>query len=147
MKTLSLLILTAITFSACTAIKRTAYNQEVAPTAIIQAPLIADLVVDPTKKVTATYLAYTGSEQEAKQGVLHAAMQQNGCDVIVQPYYELKIGKKSIEATVKGMCGHYTLLRKPTLEDVTLLQELKEAMPMFDPNVFVIQKREGFFKK
>ena len=133
--------------SSCTSIKRTAYDQEVAATAIIQAPLIADLAVDPTKKVTATYIAFTGSEQEAKKDALHSAMQQNNCDVIVQPYYELKIGKKTIEATVKGMCGHYTLLRKPTLEDITLLQELKEAMPMFDPNVFVIEKRESLFKR
>lgn len=147
MKSFSLLLLSTLIFSSCATIKRTAYDQEVATTAIIQAPLMADLAVDPKQKVSATYLAHKSSEEQAKQSALYAAMEQNGCDVIVQPYYELKIGKKTIEATVKGMCGHYTLLRKPTLEDVTLLQELEDAMLMFDPNVMVVQKRTGLFKK
>ena len=74
-------------------------------------------------------------------------MDQNGCDVIVQPRYELKISRHSIDATVTGMCGKYTNVRKPNLEDVTLLQELNEAMPMFDPNIRVITKRESIFKR
>lgn len=60
--------------------------------------------------------------------------------------YEFKIGKYVIDVTVKGMCGKYTKVRKPTLEDVTLLQELKDAIPMFDPNIRVIEKRETLLK-
>jgi hypothetical protein len=147
MKNLFLLFAVMLIFNSCALIKRTAYDQTVATTAMIQAPLIAELSVDPTKKVTATYLARKSNEQQAKSAALYAAMDQNGCDVIVQPVYELKIGKKTIEATVKGMCGKYTVMRKPTLEDVTLLQELNDAMPMFDPTIRVIEKRETFLRK
>ena len=147
MKKLAILTIGIITFASCATIKRTAYDQAVATTPLIQAPLIAELAVDPTKKVSATYLARKSNEQQAKSAALYAAMDQNGCDVIVQPVYELKIGKKTIEATVKGMCGKYTVMRKPTLEDVTLLQELELAMPMFDPSIRVIEKRESIFRK
>lgn len=144
----TLLLLTAATvLSSCAAIKRTAYNQKVATTAMIQAPLIAELEVDPAQKITATYIARDSNEEQAKQAVLYAAMDQNGCDVIVQPRYELKISRHSIDATVHGMCGRYTNMRKPNLEDVTLLQELNEAMPMFDPNIRVITKRESIFNR
>lgn len=147
MKNLVLIVIAVSTLSACSLIKRTAYDQAVATTDLIQAPLIAELEVDPTKKVSATYMAHKSNEQQAKSAALYAAMDQNGCDVIVQPFYELKIGKKTIEATVKGMCGKYTVMRKPTLEDVTLLQELNEAMPMFDRSILIVEKRETFFKK
>lgn len=147
MKSLLLLTLSILFLGSCALIKRTSYEQAVASTALIQAPLIAELSVDPTKKVSATYLARKSNEQQAKSAALYAAMEQNGCDVIVQPVFELKIGKKSIEATVKGMCGRYTIMRKPTLEDITLLQELETAMPMFDPTIRVIEKRESIFRK
>ncbi|MCF8275366.1 MAG: hypothetical protein K9J17_01425 [Flavobacteriales bacterium] len=147
MKYLPFIAAVAVTLSSCTLTKRTAYQQAVAPTAMIQAPLIAELAVDPTKKVSATYMAHKVNEEQAKSSALYAAMDQNGCDVIVQPVFELKIGKKSIEATVKGMCGKYTVMRKPTLEDVTLLQELNDAMPMFDSSIRVIEKRESIFRK
>lgn len=147
MKSLIFFTLAALALSSCTLTKRTAYNQAVAPTAIIQAPLIAELAVDPSKKVSATYIARKVNEEQAKTSALYAAMDQNSCDVIVQPVYELKIGKKSIEVTVKGMCGKYTVMRKPTLEDVTILQELKDALPMFDPNFIVVEKRESIFNR
>jgi hypothetical protein len=147
MKNTLILLTAAVLLSSCAAIKRTAYTQKVATTAMIQAPLIAELEVDPTKKVKANYVARDSNEKEAKEAVLYVAMDQNGCDVIVQPRYELKISRHSIDATVTGMCGKYTNVRKPNLEDVTLLQELNEAMPMFDPNIRVITKRESIFKR
>lgn len=147
MKKLILFSSFTLILGSCALIKRTAYQQAVTPTAIIQAPLIAELAVDPARKVSATYLAHKNNEEQAKSAALYAAMEQNGCDVIVQPVYELKIGKKTIEATVKGMCGKYTVMRKPTLEDVTLLQELEVAMPMWDPSIRIIEQRESIFKR
>lgn len=147
MKNTLTLFTVAALLSSCAATKRTAYNQQVATTAMIQAPLIAELDVDPTKKISATYIARDSNEKEAKESVLYAAMEQNGCDVIVQPRYELKISRHSIDATVHGMCGKYTNVRKPNLEDVTLLQELNAAMPMFDPEFRVITKRESIFNR
>lgn len=141
------LLTIVVLLSSCAAIKRSAYEQQVATTSLIQAPLIAELEVDPVQKVKANYVARDSNEEQAKESVLYAAMEQHGCDVIVQPRYELKITRHSIDATVTGMCGRYTQIRKPNLEDVSLLQELNDAMPMFDPSIRVVTKRENIFKR
>lgn len=150
MKTTSKFIALAalgMSVSACSLIKRTAYNQQVAESYTIQAPMIADMEVDLSKKIQSTYHQTKGNEALAKSGVLYVAMEDHGCDVIVQPYFELSIGKKAIDATVNGYCGKYTNIRKPNLEDVTLMQELNEAMPMFEPAVRTVEKRKVLIRK
>jgi hypothetical protein len=137
-----LLASVATLLSSCATIRRTSYNQEVATTPIVQAPLIADLQVDPTKKVRSQYKAIKMNEAQAKQAVLWQAMKDNGCDVIVQPVYELAIGRKVIDVSVEGMCGRYTAIRKPNLEDITLLQELDVARPMFDQSITYYERGE-----
>jgi hypothetical protein len=128
--------------SSCATIRRTAFDQAVATTPLVQAPLIADLEVDPAKKVRAQYKAIKMNESQAKQAVLWQAMKDNGCDVIVQPVYELAIGRKVIDASVEGMCGRYKAIRKPNLEDITLLQELDVARPMFDQSITIYERGE-----
>lgn len=126
--------------SSCTSLKHTAYEQKVAPTPIIQSPLIADLEADPTVKVSATYNSFKGSEERARNAVLYSVMETNGCDVIINPVYKLVIGKKHIDASVKGICGKYTKFRKPNVEDFTILQELEPALPLFDSNFTIVSK-------
>jgi hypothetical protein len=111
MNRLFLLACVVLSASACTSLKRTAYQQKIAATPIIQSPLIADLEADPTQKVSATYLSFKGSEEGARNAALYAAMETNGCDVIINPVFELVIGKKHMDATVKGVCGKYTAFR------------------------------------
>lgn len=137
----------AVAVSSCSLIKRTAYNQQVAESYTIQAPMIADLDVDLSKKVTSVYHQTKGNEALAKSGVLYVAMYEHGCDVIVHPAFELSIGKKEIDAKVLGYCGKYTNVRKPNLEDVSLMQELNEAMPMFEPAVRTVEKRKVLLRK
>ncbi|MCF8257650.1 MAG: hypothetical protein K9J06_08860 [Flavobacteriales bacterium] len=131
-----------IMLSSCATIRRTSYDQAVATTPIVQAPLVADLEIDPSKKVRSQYRAIKMNETQAKQAVLWQAMKDNGCDVIVQPVYELAIGRKVIDASVEGMCGRYKAVRKPTLEDITLLQELDAARPMFDQSITIYERGE-----
>ncbi len=72
---------------------------------------------------------YKSSEENAKQAALWEAMKNSGCDAVVHPVNK---GKKVIDVTVSGYYGKYKNIRKPTLEDVTLMQELKEAIILFN---------------
>jgi hypothetical protein len=140
----------ASSLSSCV-VRRTAYEQEIAATPIVQAPLIADLDINPKTKVEATYMslknglgAWDGTETQAKTAALYLAMDENGCDVIINPVYEItRISRKRVNVNVKGMCGKYTDIRKPNLEDVTLLQELEEAHPMFAPSTSVLVSNQS----
>lgn len=130
-----------VLLSSCATVVRTAYKQEVSNTHLIESPLMVDIEVDATRKVTASYRAYKGTEATAKEGALHEAMKQNGCDVIIHPYYEVKFYPKVAEANLTGFCGKYKAFRKPNLEDITLMQELVGAQPLFDPAFFQGEKK------
>jgi hypothetical protein len=140
MKNLPLLFLIMMITTSCgvsTGLQRTAYQQQIAQTPIIQSPLVAEIEADPTKKVKASFVYKKEGDTDfrvrmAKEAALHGAMLQNGCDVILQPLYEVEYNEIEVNASVQGICGVYKVLRKPTLEDITILQELKTAMPMFD---------------
>ena len=102
---------------------------------MIQSPLMVDVEVDASRKVNASYRAIKGTEAQAKEGAMHEAMKQNGCDVIIHPYFEVKFYPKVAEASLTGFCGKYKAFRKPNLEDITLMQELVGAQPLFDSSV------------
>jgi hypothetical protein len=121
--------------SSCAWTHRTAYNQEYAQTPIIQSPLMVDVEFDPTNKVTA-FFTHKGNYSEknlkiGKERLLYNAMKKHGCDVILQPIFRMDYDGATTEMGVEGVCGKYTNLRKPTLEDITILQELNEALPVY----------------
>lgn len=144
---LSLLMLAVMStlLLSCSAKKHLAYEQYVTKTPLLQAPMIAELDVDLTKKVSANVRCYKSNEENAKQAALYDAMKNSGCDVVVHPVYEIIFGKKVIEVTVSGYYGKYKNIRKPNLEDVTLMQELQDAQLLWNPNAVVIEK--NIFKK
>ncbi|MCG3166659.1 MAG: hypothetical protein POELPBGB_02439 [Bacteroidia bacterium] len=143
--TLWLLAASATLLISCSAKKHLAYEQYVTKTPLLQAPMIAELDVDLTKKVSANVRCYKSNEENAKQAALYDAMKNSGCDVVVHPVYEIIFGKKVIEVTVSGYYGKYKNIRKPNLEDVTLMQELQDAQLLWNPNAPVIEKT--IFKK
>jgi len=146
LSSLAILAFATLTLHSCVGTKRTAYHQNTLETGIIQSPLIADLEVDVTRKVTATYRAYKTSEAEARQGALHEAMKQGSCDVIVHPVYETKLYPKVTEVNVSGICAKYKAIRKPTLEDVTIMQELKDAIILFNPTAAAAESKRFMMK-
>jgi hypothetical protein len=135
-----LLVASAILLVSCSAKKHIAYEQYITKTPMLQAPMIADLEVDLAKRVSANVRMYKSNEQNAKQAALYEAMKNSGCDAVVHPIYEIIFGKKVIEVTVSGYYGKYKNVRKPNLEDVTLMQELKDAILLWDPNAPVVEK-------
>ena len=144
---LPLLLLAAIStlLFSCSAKKHLAYEQYITKTPLLQAPMIAEIDVDLTKKVSANVRCYKSNEQNAKQAALYDAMKNSGCDVVVHPVYEIIFGRKVIEVNVSGYFGKYKNIRKPNLEDVTLMQELQDAQLLWNPNAVVIEK--NIFKK
>ncbi|MDC0303606.1 hypothetical protein OAL15_01205 [Flavobacteriales bacterium] len=131
---LFLFALSAI-LNSCAWTHRTAYHQKYAQTPIIQSPLMVDVDADPTKKVTA-FFTHQGNYSEknlkiGKEKLLYSAMKKHGCDVILQPIFQIDYDGATTEMKVEGVCGKYTNLRKPTLEDITILQELNESLPVY----------------
>ena len=111
----------------------TAYHQHVSQTAISQWPMLADLEVDLTKKATGS-ARMKASEKVVKEAALNDAMKSSGADVIIHPVYEIIYGKKIIEVNVSGYPAKFKSIRKPSLEDITLLQEMKDAI-LLNPNL------------
>ena len=132
-KTKSLLV-TGITFSvilflsSCKMVRvHTADAQDVSKTHIIQMPLVADLEVDMTRKVTGTAKLNKSSKEFVKMTAMADALKNSGADVIVEPSYDITYRRKSVEVVVTGFAAKYKNIRKPNIEDVTLIQELKDA--------------------
>lgn len=150
MKPINTLVIATLAITllgSCKAKKYMAYDQYITKTPMLQSPMIAEVDVDLTKKVSAFVRVYKSNEENAKQAALWEAMKNSGCDAVVHPVYEITFGRKVIEVNVSGYYGKYKNIRKPSLEDVTLMQELKEAIILWDPNAMVIEKRETLFKK
>lgn len=100
-------------------------------------PIIADMEVDITKKVTGEAMVKGGSAtiDNAKQMALWKAMEDNSADVIVDPIFALVIKsgifRKKITATVMGYKGKYTDVHVASEKEIKNLLIYREAQPMF----------------
>lgn len=110
---------------------------------VIQTPVIADLEVSD-KKVSGTHSGENIQIGFAKNKALENAISVAGCDVLVEPLYEVDVNGKTVTATVLGYPGKYKNFRKPQAQDSTLLQwrnsfkgvgEVKTETPKYDDQV------------
>jgi hypothetical protein len=131
---LASLLLSGLILSSCSKVKvLTAYQQNVTTTNITQWPLLADLEVDLTRKATGSS-RMASSEKVVKEAALHEAMKSSGADVIIHPVFDITYGKKIIEVSVSGYPAKFKSIRKASLEDITLMQEMKDAL-LLNPNL------------
>lgn len=107
---------------------------------VIQTPVIADLDVND-KKVSGTYTGDNVQVSFAKNKALEDAIAKAGCDVLVEPLYEVDVNGKTVTATVQGYPGKYKNFRKPQAQDSVLLQwrntvkapvEIRTEKPKYD---------------
>ncbi len=82
-----LIALTAVTLGACTTKMYTSRSQPIARGEIPTTPMVADLKVDLTKKVTAsgTVKGRDASIETAKDVAIYNAMTSNNADLIIDP--------------------------------------------------------------
>ncbi len=94
----------------------------ISKTGIKQRPLVTDLEVGKVKlSLTKTYLNVSLSE--AKENVLGDFVQQNGCDLVVQPFFETNTiaenDKRSVTITLMAYPAFYKNIRNFELKDTS----------------------------
>lgn len=103
------------------------YNRtaEIGANSITQTPVVCDLEVDFTKRVTATSRAHLGKDREerARDEAYFNALINNNIDVLVSPVYQIECTPKEATATVYGFAGMYINQRTKSkaLEEVQVL--------------------------
>lgn len=103
-------------------------------------PIIADMDVDISKKITGEAIVKGGSAtiDNAKQMALWQAMEDNKADVVVDPIFSLVIKKgifrKKINAKVMGYKGSYSDVHVASENEIKNLLIYREAQPMFLQN-------------
>ena len=112
MKKAFIFSLLAIAFASCGTYQFTSRRVEVALAPIQTTPLVADLKVDFSKKIT-TYSSWMKSTSEAKGDAYLKAITENNIDVLVDPIYKIESKPRFIiffprsQATVYGFAGIY----------------------------------------
>lgn len=113
--------------SSCTTTKSRTFDYDylfINKQGIIQRPLITDLdVVKQKVKITKTYNNLTLSE--AKETIMGEFMQENNCDLIVQPYFSSStVGtnqRTSLTITLTGFPASYKNIRQYEPKDSAYL--------------------------
>jgi hypothetical protein len=98
---------------------------EIGANSITQTPVVCDLNVDFTKRITASSRAHTGKDraEKARDEAYFNALVNNNVDVIVSPIYQIEQTDKEATAIVYGFAGVYTNQRAKykALEEVQSL--------------------------
>jgi hypothetical protein len=92
-------------------------------------PIVADLKVDISRKVTGTIKEKNITIENAKNLALYNAMETSGADVIVDPMYKIETKGKKTTATVTGYFGTYENVHKASEIELQNLKLLKESIP------------------
>ncbi|MEX1002504.1 MAG: hypothetical protein WDZ35_10360 [Crocinitomicaceae bacterium] len=113
----SLLIMTScsVVMQKTTAEPRTIEANE---TRIVIKPLLAEVEVDVTKKITGTATIKGGTPEQAKELAKWDAIEKSGADIIVDPMYKVTTTSTTITAEVIGFFGKYKKIS--TVEDKDL---------------------------
>jgi hypothetical protein len=120
-----LFILCAFLLASCGTYQFTSRKVEVAHSPIQSNPMVADLKVDFSKKIT-TYSSWMKSTSEAKGDAYLKAITENNIDVLVDPIYRIESKPRFLfffrrsQATVYGFAGTYENPRSK----LTMISEL-----------------------
>jgi hypothetical protein len=112
MKNKLLFSFVAILLASCGTYQFSSRRVEVAHSPIQTTPLVADLKVDFSKKIT-TYSSWMKSASEAKGDAYLKAITENNIDVLVDPIYKIESKPRFLvffprsQATVYGFAGTY----------------------------------------
>ncbi len=111
-KSILFFVFASIMFGACGTFQFTSRRVEVVNSSIQSVPMVADLKVDFSKKIT-TYSSWMKSVSEAKGDAYLKAITENNIDVLVDPIYRVESKPRFLvffprsQATVYGFAGMY----------------------------------------
>ena len=111
-KSILFFVFASMLFGACGTFQFTSRRVEVANASVQTVPMVADLKVDFSKKIT-TYSSWMKSVSEAKGDAYLKAITENSIDVLVDPIYKVESKPRFLfffrrsQATVYGFAGMY----------------------------------------
>ncbi|MEN9332858.1 MAG: hypothetical protein RLY35_38 [Bacteroidota bacterium] len=111
-KSILFFVLASIMFGACGTFQFTSRRVEVGNSNIQTVPMVADLRIDFSKKVT-SYSSWMKTTSEAKGDAYLKAITENNIDVLVDPIYKVESKPRFLfffrrsQATVYGFAGMY----------------------------------------
>lgn len=129
MKKWIMIVLVGFLATSCTVGKYySARSMPISKDALPYNPVIADLNVDITKKITGKIKAKGVSLEDAKQLAIFDAMENSGADVVVEPVFKVITKKTKRTAEVTGYYGKYINVHEATSEELDNLLKYREAM-------------------
>ena len=90
-------------------------------TKILIKPLVAEVEVNVSKKITGTATIKTGKVEDAKELAKWNALEASGADIIVDPVYKVTVQGMIVTAEVTGFFGKYTKISTVEDEDIEKL--------------------------
>ncbi len=121
MKKILIIALSGVLFTSCIATKsRTVTNRTIKSSYqnIVIKPLVADVSVDITKKITGSATVKNGNVEQAKDLAKWNAIETSGADIIVDPIYDVTVSGITVDAKVVGFFGKYEKIE--TISDADL---------------------------
>lgn len=121
------LFLISILFSSCSISSRTARTAarqiDANESAIVQKPLIGDVEVDLSKKITATVTVPSAQAVAAKEQANQLALDQNNFDILIDPVYDINYSGANADVKVIGYGAKYTKIETASESDIQVLYE------------------------
>lgn len=129
---LAIVAVTIFSLSSCSSKMYTTRQVPIVRESIPTNPIIADLDVDISKKISgeSVVTGKSATVENAKQLALWNAMEENNADVIVDPIFSLDIRLNRIDAKVIGYKGTYKDVHTATKKEIENLLMYREAQPM-----------------
>jgi len=147
MKKFAMLMIAGIMLTSCKVVTKTYTSRSIPITreAIPYNPVIADIKVDLSSKISGTVTVKNVSQDNAKQLAIYNAMETSGADVVIDPIFKIETKGIKTTATVYGYFGAYENVHKATEAELQNLKLLKEGMPnqvILDENPQISSKKK-----
>lgn len=127
MKKVVIIALIGMVTVSCSMSRRTVTNRTINASSqnIIVKPLVAEVQVDITRKISGTGVVTNGNVNDAKELAKWNAINSSGADIIVDPIYDVSIKGMTVEAKVVGFFGKYVKIETVKDEDLDKIELYK----------------------
>lgn len=122
-KTIFCVVIMSGLLSSCSITKTTPRTLEINQPKVMVKPMIAEVKVDVSKKISGQAISKL-NEEAAKEQAKWNAIEKSGADMIVDPVYNIVVSGKSWNVTVTGFHGKYIEIKTASAEEIEQLEYL-----------------------
>ena len=142
-------ILIALSLISCSTTKSgTAKTMDIVGAGVIHKPIVADLVVNPTKTSKTVELKNVLSLDNAKNEVVSELLKERNADLLVEPTFESKTKNGKTQLTVNGWTASYKNFRPIEEKDIKFLEvkpNLLQKANTYEPIIEKKKKNAGLW--